>query len=73
MEHFQKGLQRWDILDSMHMQGGNTETVVVCITFVPTETKEHWLWFCGALSLSCKIEEKACSAVTEVFPGNEHR
>ena len=28
------------------IQDDNTETVVFCVVFVPTEAKEHWLWFC---------------------------
>ena len=50
-------------------QDGNTETVVVCIAFVPTEarnigcgsaeTSKKALNWIGAPSLSCQIEEKA--------------
>ena len=65
---FSKGCRGGTFLTAC-MQDGNTETVVVCIAFVPTEAKEHWLWFCRSLreslnldwntTISCQIEEKA--------------
>ena len=45
---FSKGCRGWIFL-VVFMQDGNTETVVVCIAFVPSEAKEHWLWFCRNL------------------------
>ena len=62
------------------MQDGNTETVVVCIAFVPTEAKEHWLWFCRNLRESLELDWSTITfmsdrgkglvpAMTEVFPG----
>ena len=45
---FSKGC-RGGIFLTACMQDGNTETVVFCIAFVPTEAKEHWLWFCRNL------------------------
>ena len=45
---FSKG-RRGGIFLTVCMQGGNTEAVVFCIAFVPTEAKEHWLWFCRNL------------------------
>ena len=66
------------------MQDGNTETVVMCIAFVPSEAKEHWLWFCRNLRESLELDWDTITfmtdrgkglvpAVSEVFPGNEHR
>ena len=66
------------------MQDGNTETVVMCIAFVPSEAKEHWLWFCRNLRESLEVDWDTITfmtdrgrglvpAVAEVFPGNEHR
>ena len=66
------------------MQDGNTETDVICIAFVPTEAKEHWLWFCRNIKESLELDWNTITfmsdrgkglvpAMTEVFPGNEHR
>ena len=80
---FSKG-HRGGIFLTACIQDGNTETVVVCIAFVPTEAKEHWLWFCRNLKESLKLDWSTITfmsdrgkglvpTMTEVFTGNEHR
>ena len=80
---FSKG-RRGGVFLTACMQDGNTETVVVCIAFVPTEAKEHWLWFCRNLRESLELDWSTITfmsdrgkglvpAMTEVFPRNEHR
>ena len=45
---FSKGCRGGTFL-TVCMQDGNTEIVIVCIAFIPSESKEHWLWFCRNL------------------------
>ena len=80
---FSRGLRGGTFLATC-MQDGNTETIVVSISFVPSEAKEHWSWFCNNLKQTLSLDWEAATfisdrgtglvpALSEVFPENEHR